>query len=107
MFPKLPGMMRPPARPPKTVDITTLPSQWKQMKQRNRRTTPTMERLEGAAAGAMKTHDRVLGMPEIDPDVKIYQSLSQQDLQQMTQEYGVDEVGRYVMAMESKKFGGR
>jgi hypothetical protein len=59
-----------------------------------------------AATGATGTARELLGR-SADPDVILYEGLSQADFERMAAEEGPVEVQRYIRVMESKRLRGR
>ena len=111
MLPKMPSeFMKPPTQAyqePTGIDTSKVREQWMQQKRVKNQPSPRIQKLREAGNHAIQSHKQLQGIPAVDPDVKIYMGLSQEDLHRMVQEYGVNEVGRYVQTMEARRLGGR
>lgn len=58
-----------------------------------------------AAKMAFSEVDSAFGRT-VDPDLKLYNSLTQEEFDAVAQERGVEEVARYILANEKKKLRG-
>jgi len=57
---------------------------------------------------AGKAFDDILGqagVDEGDPDLNIYDSLSEKDFKSLESRYGADQVDQYIKVMEAKRMG--
>lgn len=58
--------------------------------------------MEQAVGSALKSVRESVG-DETDPDLNVYERLSDEDFEWMVKEYGRDEVMRYIETMENKR----
>lgn len=59
-------------------------------------------RLRGAARSAFDRTSRTSGQPA-DPDLKLYNTLGEQEFQRIAQQYGQDKTIEYIRKMEARK----
>lgn len=60
------------------------------------------DNLQKAVAGAFANFDKAMGNPA-DPDVKLYETLGENDFAFIAKEYGADAVADYIQTMETKR----
>ena len=60
------------------------------------------DRLQQAVSGAFKNMDKAMGNP-VDDDVRLYESLGEEDFVFIAKEYGADNVADYIQTMETKR----
>lgn len=60
------------------------------------------DNLQKAVSGAFQNFDKAMGNSP-DEDVRLYESLSQNDFVNIAKEYGADGVADYIQTMETRR----
>ncbi len=73
---------------------------------KRRTLSQSIDQARSATSNAFNQTATMAGVSN-DPDVRLYERLSQDDLMQLSQKYGLNQMIEYIRTMESKRMGRR